>query len=60
VGDSDWWKFLLALAALMLVSALVVNVVSSDDWARVTSFILTLVGVILGAVGVFAQRQTTW
>ena len=58
--DSDWWKFLLALAALMLVSALVVSVVSSGDWARVTSFILTLGSLIFGAVGVFAQRQTTW
>ena len=54
------WKFLLALAVLVLVCALVVSIISDEDWARIASFILTLLGIVFGAVGVFAQRQTTW
>jgi hypothetical protein len=54
------WRTLLALAAVLIVCAAVVSLISDEDWARITSFILGLLGVLVGAAGVYRQRGVTW
>lgn len=54
------WRFLLAIAALLIVCAAVVSLVSNDDWARITSFILSLIGLLSGVRGLVLQRNLNW
>jgi hypothetical protein len=46
-----WAYFLLALAVLLIVLAVIVSVISDKNWSKITTFILTIFGLIFGGAG---------
>jgi uncharacterized membrane protein len=52
-GDTGegWAYFLLALAALLIVTAVIVSVISDKNWSKITTFIITILGLIFGGAG---------